>query len=207
MGWWAITAHQCSTRWVTGRVAQNDSAPNDGPALGDENLDVRSAISDEGSRVIWTDKIESSQHLYMYSAAVKKTLQLDVVQGPAESIEPGEAVFQTASSDGSKVFFTDGQRLTVDSTAGGNADPDLYECDIIEEAGLLRCSLTDLTVDKNANESADVQGVVLGTDEDGSDVYFVAQGVLTSAESSEHEKALPGRIISIYRAVVARKIL
>ena len=49
-----------------------------------------------------------------------------------------------ASSDGSRVFFTDKQRLTADSTAEpgqGTGKPDLYECEIVEEAGKLACHL------------------------------------------------------------------
>jgi hypothetical protein len=52
--------------------------------------------------------------------------------------------------------------------------------------------LSDLTVDGNAGDGlgADVQGV-LGASEDGSYVYFVADGVLAENENGEKEKATP----------------
>ncbi len=46
------------------------------------------------------------------------------------------------------------------------------------EGGPLSGTLTDLTEDVNGNESADVQGEVLGVSEDGTYVYFVASGAL-----------------------------
>jgi AcrR family transcriptional regulator len=76
------------------------------------------------------------------------------------------------------VFFTDfgqGQRLTAQSGTHGQ---DLYKCEIVEEAGKLACHLTDLTP-ANAGGSAEVQNLVLGAGEDGSYVYFVANGVLS----------------------------
>ena len=75
-------------------------------------------------------------HLYLRDTARGETVQLDAAQGVAEP-EEGSAQFQTASSDGSRVFFTDKQRLTADSTAEpgqGNGKPDLYECEIVEAA-------------------------------------------------------------------------
>ena len=69
----------------------------------------------------------------------------------------GSAQFQTASSDGSRVFFTDKQRLTPDSTAepavAGKAD--LYECEIDRRRRQARLLISkDLTVERNAGEHA-----------------------------------------------------
>ncbi len=53
----------------------------------------------------------------------------------------------------------------------------MYECEIVEAAGKPVCKLTDLTP-AAGGEAAGVQGVVVGASEDGSYVYFVANGVL-----------------------------
>ena len=129
------------------------------------------AISSDGSRVIWTNSEENRGHLYMRDTLTGQTIQLDAAQGVPEP-ESAAAQFQTASSDGSRVFFTDKQRLTADSTAEpeqGTGKPDLYECEMAEEGGKLACKLRDLTVDHNAGEHAAVQGFVLGASEDGID--------------------------------------
>jgi hypothetical protein len=132
-----------------------------------------------------------------------ETVRLDEAEpgvNPVPGSEP-EAVFQTANANGSRVFFTDTQTLTADSTmdeqSAKHKEPDLYVCDMREEAdGKLACNLKDLTVPVNAGEQADVQGeftepnngVLLGASEeegaeaeDGGYVYFVAKGVLSPA--------------------------
>jgi hypothetical protein len=116
------------------------------------------------------------------------TVQVDASQGPGAG---GGGVFWTASTDGSKVFFTDESRLTGNSTAASSA-PDLYEYNV--ETG----ELTDLTVDRNVSEHANVQGVV-GASEDGSYVYFVATGVLASGATSENcESGSPSTGCNLY---------
>lgn len=114
------------------------------------------------------------------------TIQIDVAEGSGSSGN-GQFEFQWASADTSKIFFTDEEKLTSDSTAQAGK-PDLYEYDIEKPQGE---RLTDLTV--NAGEPADVLGVS-GASEDGSYVYFVAQGVLTgSQENNHHAKAEAGK--------------
>jgi hypothetical protein len=121
---------------------------------------VRHAISDDGSRVFVTGG-GASDSLYMRDLLKGETLRLDVVQsGRGEG--PLTTLYQDASADGSRVFFTSGRALL--SGAGSN---DLYECHIVEEAsGALHCDLSDLAT----NEI----GMIAGTSEDGSWVYFVA---------------------------------
>lgn len=109
------------------------------------------------------------------------TIQIDVPEEGASG-SPGEGHYRWASADGSKVFFTDVEKLTLGSTAEPG-EPDLYRYDLEEPAGQ---RLTDLTV--SAAEPADVQGVA-GASEDGSYVYFVAQGVLTGAQQNSHGAA------------------
>jgi len=98
------------------------------------------------------------------------------------------ARFQLASGDGSRVLFTDVQRLSADAGRTPNK-ADLYECDIAEVAGKLSCNLTDLTPAPGLHQGADVQGAVIGASEDGQWVYFVANGVL--GDGAQHG-AVPG---------------
>jgi hypothetical protein len=154
------------------------------------------AVSTDGSRIFWTSLEEGSEGDDAKALYVRENdaqSQSPVVDGrctdpvdactvQVDAAEPGAAGpsgggrFADASRDGSKVFFTDVNRLTSNATAGPE-EPDLYEYEVNAEAGASG-RLTDLTADER--EHADVQGVI-GTSEDGSYVYFVADGVLAGA--------------------------
>jgi sugar lactone lactonase YvrE len=117
---------------------------------------------------------------------------------------PGDANYQGASADGSKVFFTDTQQLL------NNASEDNREGDSASESG---CSDTDgtngcnlylydferptgrnLTTVSTGDSSGlgpEVQGVV-AISSDGSHVYFVARGVLSTAPNARGQLARPG---------------
>lgn len=169
-----------------------------GTFTGGAGLNIRHAISQDGSRVFWCGFCGTSKaHLYMRDISARdfkgESVQLDSVQPGAEGTGSEEAypdrpVFQTASGDGSQVFFTDEERLTVGSGAL-RGKPDLYEFDLDSD------TLTDLTPPVKG-ESAAVRGLVLGAGEDGTSVFFVANGVLSSgarAENAEQtEHAVPG---------------
>ena len=162
------------------------------PALGANGHNVRGAISADGTRVFWTGSeeltgktTETVRHLFMRNTATNKTLQLDAATPPVQ--EPGEEEsevgFQGASADGTRVFFTDTARLTEDSKLaplpGSTTNPaDLYECEITEVSAKPSCKLSDLTVDQRPSESAAVLDLVPAISQDGSYLYFVANGVL-----------------------------
>ncbi|HXB65188.1 MAG TPA: fibronectin type III domain-containing protein [Solirubrobacteraceae bacterium] len=114
------------------------------------------------------------------------TVQVDASQGGPGA--GGDGQFKGASSDGSKVFFTDENRLTADATAAPN-EPDLYEYEVNGEAGRPGV-LTDLTVAKSGD--ADVREF-LGASEDGSYVYFVADGMLTNEPNAEGKTPVAGK--------------
>jgi hypothetical protein len=172
-----------------------NGVPQSSSALALGYYQVRAhAISDDGSRVIWTANQESPAHLYMRDTNLEETVQLDVAQeGLAEP--DGAARFQTASSDGGRVFFTDDQKLLADASVEPAREvSDLYECEMVEEtAGDLACRLHDLTVPLRAEEHAAVQGQVLGESEDGTILYLVAKGVLAGNENAHGEVPVPGR--------------
>lgn len=146
----------------------------EGVELGSGN-DTRNAISTDGSRVVWSET-KGGLHLYLRDLESQETLQLDRNKGGSGK-GPVAPTFQDASSDDSVIFFTDTQQLTPGSGATENR-PDLYRCQVVTgESGELECDLTDLTP-ANSSESANVQGFIPGASEDGSFVYFFANGVL-----------------------------
>jgi hypothetical protein len=198
--------------WAAGKLSLINLLPHeeglagDEPTLGGEDdEEVRGAISSDGSRVFWsTTPGAFEHHLYVRDTAAEpqQTLQLDQVQPGATGEGKPDAVFQAASSDGSKVFFTDTQPLTKDSGASAGR-PGLYACELVENQAtrqLEECTeqngrLTDLSpayeTPAHRHETADMQGVLLGASEDGSYVYFVANGVLSG--EAEQAGAAPGR--------------
>jgi hypothetical protein len=173
---------------------------------GPADRDARHAISDDGRLVFWTHKSGGVEgHLYVRDMQTGESLQIDALRGGSGAGEV-DAVFQTASADGSKVFFTDTQRLTADSKAEGSK-PDLYVAELSGGAGgALAGTLTDLTPEGISGESAAVVaesngGGVLGASEDGSYVYFVAQGMLASgapATSGKCNAPVSGTTCDLY---------
>ena len=116
------------------------------------------------------------------------TVQIDAAESGAPG-PSGGGHFQWATPDGSKAFFTDESQLTAGSKAEAGK-PDLYEYEVNPEAGKPG-TLTDLTA--GATEPADVQGLS-GISDDGSSVYFVAEGALTGEqENSQGAKAHAGK--------------
>jgi DNA-binding beta-propeller fold protein YncE len=103
-----------------------------------DGQDARHAVSDDGSRVFWT---RESGGLYMR----------DVPRGETIAIGAGAPEFQTASSNGSRVFFT--------------ANGSLFECEIPETPA---CNPVML------GEAPPGEGSVIGSSVDGSYVYWVA---------------------------------
>jgi hypothetical protein len=104
--------------------------------------------------------------------------------------EPGvlaNAMFEGASEDGSKVFFTTTQPLL-----GGDGSENIYEYDFDAPPGqskIIRVSGGDSTV---SNPTAGVVGEPVQVSEDGSHVYFAATGVLTTMSNSQGESAQQG---------------
>jgi WD40 repeat protein len=190
--------------WNEGTIAPVSILPDGAPSgeegeanVGVESRQVRGAISEDGGRVFF--EVSGSSHLYMREMKLGQTLRIDVaapgVKEPASSV----ATFQLANSTGSRVLFTDPGKLTKDATARESRD--LYECKIVE-GGKAACELSDLSVDEHPGQSADVQGVVIGTSEDGRYVYFAAKGSLAPGAPSGGAcpKAGEGQCTNVYVA-------
>jgi hypothetical protein len=169
--------------WSEGRLAlvnllpAGETNPHGGQVaeqagLGSGRLNARDVakhvISTDGSRIVWN---ADEKRLYMRDMVRGETVRLDAFQGVEKGPESESPLYQAASSDGSRIFFIDAERLTADSTAKSGRG-DLYEYDLNAPAG---SRLTDLSVDPVAPASA---YSVLGTSDDGSYVYFSAGGVL-----------------------------
>ena len=114
------------------------------------------AVSDDGSRVVF----ESARRLFLRDTALGRTVELDLPEAGCGVVcknGGGEGSFQFMNGEGTRVFFTDPHKLTADSGAKitteieepgepeDNEYSDLYECRIVEEAGMPVCVLSDLT--------------------------------------------------------------
>jgi hypothetical protein len=139
------------------------------------------SISADGSRVVFNGGADGLGGLLMQDTVAGGTLQLDAAEATCPTQGEGACVsgggkFQAASADGSKILFTDPNRLTADAGAQ-SGQSDLYMCDVLIVATHLQCNLTDLTPLGATQERAAVQGVA-GMSPDGSWIYFVANGAL-----------------------------
>jgi len=196
------------------------------PGLGIEQgngatSDARNAISNDGKRVIWSE----AGHLYTRNMETGKTLDVSLPEAEVEPIEEGRytnPIYQAASNDGKRIFFTAAAPLTKSSTlrphaleeegqiAGAENPADLYVCEVVEPEGSPpECKLTDLTAGARGElgESADVAHQLPGVSEDGTYVYFVANGALAagavkgSCETLHHRlqlKAKPEEQCNLY---------
>jgi hypothetical protein len=164
--------------WSGGNLRLVSVLPDDEPSQEENSLGlmsrvVRNAISEDGTRVIWTGgRLNSgNQHLYLWDMATEKSVQLDTVQSGASGGN-SKPMFAGASADGSRIFFYDSQMLTADS--GGatveESSGDLYECEMLETGGKLTCELRDLTPVNASSETAHVRGTLLGVSGSGCDI-------------------------------------
>jgi hypothetical protein len=125
-------------------------------------------------------------HLYMRDLANQTTTQLD-----ANPTATGQAVYEGASKSGSLVFFTSNEGLAGDS----NSDNELYEFNStssqIGPAGPM--SVIPVSDGGNPSTDGDVVGVT-AISNDGSQVYFIAGGVLASNQGAQGETATQGAL-------------
>jgi sugar lactone lactonase YvrE len=141
-------------------------------------------VSSDGSRVFFT--AAGSGQIYLRQNPLQAQSPIDSggncldpslactvrISVPEEGVPDLEkpAAFVGASSDGSVAFFLSAGKLTKDATGGGL---DLYRYEV--SSGVL----TDLTAGAADEKAAGVRGV-LGISQDGSDVYFAADGDLAA---------------------------
>jgi hypothetical protein len=142
---------------------------------------TRHAISDDGTRVVWSDE----EGLFTRNMATGETLQVDAKQGGGRVA--GEGAFKVANSDGSRVFFTDGNALVTGAHQGNQFEVQYHEGDLymFEPARPEGERLTDLTLGVSGRVD------VLEANEAGTSIYVRTPGVLASAPNSEGESATP----------------
>jgi hypothetical protein len=155
-----------------GEVNEAGGSMAEEATLGQGERTARSAISNDGSRIIWEGRTSSTGtfHLYLRDMVRGETVRLDLPES-GSGTGSSAPVYMIASTDGSRIFFTDKAGLTAESSSGGS---DLYEYDLNAPAGN---RLRDLSVDTHAGEAAEVTNVI-GASEEGSYVYFTAAGAL-----------------------------
>ena len=153
---------------------------------------VRYGLSSNGSRVFWSVREPGTgeSDLYLRDVARAETIQIDQVQAGGSGGGLPTATFQAASGDGSKVFFTDGQRLTA-SAGASLARRDLYECEIVEVAGKLACDLSDPLIAAAWRKKERGGGSVIGASEDGAWLYFTGRWC---ARRRRHSGRVPRRL-------------
>ena len=158
---------------------------------------VERAVSPDGSHVIFQAPAdggaphpEQSGLTEIYDR-INNTETIELSAPAAESAPsnttPEPATFQSASVDGSRVFFTSSAELTSASNTGeANNSEDLYEYNLETKR------LVDLTVDTNPAD-ASTGSLVLGVvdaSHDGSYVYFVANGQLVAGKGVDGQPNL-----------------
>jgi hypothetical protein len=183
-----------------------------GPTESPTEADLDNAISNDGSRVFWSavervGREDRPTTLYVRENPLSTdagTTQLDLAETGASG-PSGRGQFLAASADGSRVFFSDCNRLVEGSTADDSegcehitgffenelvhTGNDLYEYDFTKPAGH---RLSDLTIDRTDPHGADVQGLVAASP-NGEYVYFVAEGVLAENQNHQGETAHAGQ--------------
>jgi hypothetical protein len=179
--------------------AVSASAENESASLGYRGTLVRNAISEDGSRIVWEAGEGEHDHLYLRDMTKGETVQLDAPQpGVVPRYSEEGPHFQGASANGSRVFFTDETQLTPNSHAREN-EPALYVFEPSSGSEPLSGTLTDLTEATAGGENAAVQGEILGTSEDGTYVYFAANGAL-APNAVKGECREPSGLCNLYMA-------
>jgi len=173
-----------------------------GPGSGGISGSTYNAVSEDGSRVFFTatSKTGSDEGKEAVFVRIDGTKTLDVSQSPLAT-NTG-AVFQGATPDGSRVYFTANAGLTAETSSEGR---DLYECHIVEgPGGEPECELTDLSVADGAGgaEAGGVfvggVGALVGLAADGSRAYFIARGQLMAGEGNTFAENQAANTFSLY---------
>jgi DNA-binding beta-propeller fold protein YncE len=168
--------------------------PTPEAGLGAVNVEgggVRHAISNNGALVFWTRSFHEGSHLYVRDTQLQNPETHEPAPETLELTQPGEAeaVFQTANAEGSKVYFTDTQRLTPDSEAA-KGSPNLYvaELSVVDEH--LQSRITDLTPQADPGllpPNSDAVVIAASEEEEaGAYVYFVADAALAAGATRGH---------------------
>jgi hypothetical protein len=148
------------------------------PAVSSEH-----AVSEHGSTIFFESPAIGSSHEVYVRQNGATTTEISLSQKTGSVGTPASfPVFQQASVNGSKAFFSSASMLTNDATTGGG----LYEYNVVSGAlGALKF----LTPDSTDVGGAKFQGVIAASD-NGSRVYFIARGQLVAGEGVSEQPNL-----------------
>jgi hypothetical protein len=140
-------------------------------------------VSTDGSRIIFTDMTGTvlgageRGNLYMRIDGTS-TIQLNIFEKTPTPPQPpaNDAVYQTASADGSRVFFSSSEELTDAPLQGAEG---LYMYDLNAPADH---HLTLLSVDHEPADPPNSVLGVMGASDDGHYVYFICAGQLVAGQ-------------------------
>jgi hypothetical protein len=176
------------------------------------------AVSGDGSRIYFTtrpaqafDSLTGEGPLCDLTNPLRILKRVETPTGPeiteiapGAPTAPGDDLYQGASADGTKVYFTSPRKVTstdVDPSAeecgkelGASKGCDLYLYDSTKPAGE---RLTQVSAggsgDPTPGKGADVLSSITAVSGDGTHAYFVAQGVLTTDPNPAGDSAQAGK--------------
>jgi hypothetical protein len=187
--------------WNEGDLQAVDTAPG---ISGEEEVKAKpaafNAVSQDGGVVFFTgERLVGGNPAEVGTEAVFARIDGDytVDVSLSQTATPDEgATYQGASADGSRVYFVANAGLTAESSTEGT---DLYEYDLVTE------ELTDITVSHEPG-GAQAGGVfnsstriaLVGAADDGSRVYFIAEGRLQPGHGPTLAENKAAGTISLY---------
>jgi hypothetical protein len=158
-----------------------------------EGASTYNAVSQDGETVFFTVRAcggsPAVDELYARIGASKT---VDISEPAREDCEacntigPSDAAFVGASQSGERAFF-----MTEQELMGGQKGMNLYEYDFKGPTASESAPDGKIALVSSGSSSPEVQGVVR-ISEDGSHVYFVAKGKLTSVPNPEGREPLEG---------------
>jgi hypothetical protein len=170
--------------------AEHDLISTCGTRLGAGGADAWNALSADGRTIYFTAAgspskcFGSGANAHTEVPVNELYARVDGETSEAHTVKisgAGEAVFQGASEDGSKVFFSEGETLYESACTKA-----------CETAGEERLSTDVSAGEAHRGEAPGVQSVA-AISADGSHVYFVAQGVLTERPNRQGQTAESGK--------------
>jgi hypothetical protein len=178
-------------RYENGTITLASILPGGSPGGGTVDQGIR-RVSDDGE-VVYFQQNQSNAPTEQYRREGGETVRVDESENPAAPSSSG-AHFRTSSADGSRAFFTTNDPLVTDDDQPGGtiSDPhlDLYLYEHSDDPDNDE-NLTLISVDSEPADGtmADVEGVV-GADDAGTKVYFVADGQLVAGEPTAPDRKL-----------------
>jgi hypothetical protein len=211
----------CVAQAVPGQPISPDD-PSSGSANEFASANVWNAVSDDASRVFFTAISRVGGDLGQQSVFLREqgtSVAVDVSQSKTGQPNDDDSTYQTASVDGSRVFFIARSGLapndpspalasgcdnrTIGTGSGDvGAGCDLYQFSVGDDgvAGTVDDELTDVSVPDPEIVNSGRAGVlgVMGSSDDGTHVYFAARGRLVAGEGYSQAENLARDEYSVY---------